>query len=127
MEMGVRFYDPRIGRFISREPLRADFAGETPRLYAYVENNPLRFTDPSGLGENADCHSGCTLRILAADVIVGGLCGAATGNVMLGLAGAAAAHAKMEKDTAACHKNCDEQYPVLKTTYIPPPVHLTVD
>lgn len=47
---GARYYDPQIGRFIS-----ADSAGQhltnpqTLNRYSYVVNNPLRYTDPSGL------------------------------------------------------------------------------
>lgn len=42
----ARSYHPYLGRFIQRDPL-----GESqgPNLYNYVFNNPVRFTDPSGL------------------------------------------------------------------------------
>ncbi len=40
------FYNPELGRFISRDP----FAGQmNENMYAYVENNPLAYTNPSGL------------------------------------------------------------------------------
>ena len=39
----ARYYDPSIGRFLSRDPLPGG------NRYAYVENNPVNFTDPSGL------------------------------------------------------------------------------
>jgi RHS repeat-associated protein len=39
----ARFYDPEIGRFLSQDPLPGG------NLYAYVGNNPVNFTDPSGL------------------------------------------------------------------------------
>lgn len=45
----ARYYDPRIGRFIQRDPF-AGF-GENPmslNRYNYVENNPVTYTDPSG-------------------------------------------------------------------------------
>ncbi|WP_290681585.1 RHS repeat-associated core domain-containing protein [Halothiobacillus sp. 15-55-196] len=41
-----RAYDPKIGRWLSRDPIRE--AGGV-NLYAYVLNNPLLYTDPSGL------------------------------------------------------------------------------
>src|SRR2546426_10504894 len=42
----ARSYDPQLGRFISEDPIGL-FGGINP--FAYVENNPLFFTDPSGL------------------------------------------------------------------------------
>lgn len=39
---GARFYDPAIGRFYSTDPMSVD----SP--YAYVNGNPISFTDPSG-------------------------------------------------------------------------------
>jgi len=41
-----RFYDPDLGRWISRDPI-----GETGgiNLYRYAANDPLKYTDPSGL------------------------------------------------------------------------------
>jgi len=45
----ARYYDPAIGRFIQPDPLVPE-PGEPQSLnrYAYVNNNPLRYTDPSG-------------------------------------------------------------------------------
>src|SRR5947209_10259044 len=60
----ARYYDPSIGRFISEDPLRekirtvgsitdsesfAYFAHLLLRPYSYVDNNPVRYTDPYGL------------------------------------------------------------------------------
>jgi RHS repeat-associated protein len=46
---GARYYDPRLGRFISPDPPQMR-PGEPSSLnrYAYVNNNPVRFNDPSG-------------------------------------------------------------------------------
>ena len=38
-------YDPEVGRFISEDPIR--FEGGV-NFDAYVDNRPLRYTDPSG-------------------------------------------------------------------------------
>ncbi|MGD8978493.1 MAG: RHS repeat-associated core domain-containing protein, partial [candidate division WOR-3 bacterium] len=40
-----RYYDPQIGRFTSLDP--QDSPASSP--YAYCANNPLRFTDPTGM------------------------------------------------------------------------------
>jgi len=47
--MGARWYDPRIGRWISADTLVPE-PGNPQALnrYAYVRNNPLRYTDPTG-------------------------------------------------------------------------------
>ena len=43
---GARYYDPRLGRFLQPDPIGQ--AGGV-NLYAYVGNDPLNGTDPSGL------------------------------------------------------------------------------
>lgn len=45
--MGVRYYDFMEGRFVSKDPI--GFAGGDTNLYGYVQNNPINFTDPTGL------------------------------------------------------------------------------
>jgi RHS repeat-associated protein len=54
--MGARFYDPTIGRWLSEDPKQDEpFEPATLNFYAYVNSNPVNFTDPSGLkGEAAD-------------------------------------------------------------------------
>jgi RHS repeat-associated protein len=42
----ARYYDPKVGRFISEDPKRFE-AGVN--FYAYVENNPINGNDPDGL------------------------------------------------------------------------------
>src|SRR5205085_1832343 len=44
-----RAYDPDLGRWLSRDPLRNAERTQGPNLYAYVSNNPAVKTDPSGL------------------------------------------------------------------------------
>ncbi|WP_375552746.1 RHS repeat-associated core domain-containing protein [Rhodophyticola porphyridii] len=43
----ARAYDPLTGRFLQRDPI--GFASGDLNLYAYVENDPYNWTDPSGL------------------------------------------------------------------------------
>lgn len=47
----ARFYSPRLGRFLSIDPLRGSIGNlQSHNAYAYVVNNPLNITDSSGLG-----------------------------------------------------------------------------
>lgn len=46
---GARYYDPRISIFVSRDPM----AEKTMTPYQYVHNNPIMFTDPTGMIANA--------------------------------------------------------------------------
>jgi RHS repeat-associated protein len=43
----ARYYDPKVGRFISEDPIGLE--GGDINLYAYVLNTPTTFTDPLGL------------------------------------------------------------------------------
>jgi len=45
----ARYYNPEIGRFNSEDTYEGQINdSQTLNLYGYVENNPLRYTDPSG-------------------------------------------------------------------------------
>jgi RHS repeat-associated protein len=44
-DFNVRYYDPEIGRFYSIDPLW--YPAESP--YSYCNNNPVNFTDPTGM------------------------------------------------------------------------------
>jgi hypothetical protein len=48
----ARYHDPEIGRFFSADALRDLHPAFTP--YAYVRNNPLRYTDPTGDNDYED-------------------------------------------------------------------------
>lgn len=47
----ARYYDPRLGRFISEDPL--GFEGGA-NFFAFVHNNPINSTDPLGLKGNPE-------------------------------------------------------------------------
>ncbi len=47
--MNARIYDPLLGRFLSPDPEVTDVERmQNYNRYAYVMNNPLSYTDPSG-------------------------------------------------------------------------------
>jgi RHS repeat-associated protein len=49
-DYSARHYDPVIGRFTTIDPLAEDYYDISP--YAFALNNPLRYTDPTGMGAN---------------------------------------------------------------------------
>jgi RHS repeat-associated protein len=51
----ARYYSPKMGRFISRDPLKDAELSQTSNLYLYIYSNPINGTDMSGL--EADCIS----------------------------------------------------------------------
>jgi RHS repeat-associated protein len=58
---GARYYSGAEGRFIGPDPLLNSGRPNNPQSwnrYAYVSNNPLRYTDPKGLYQFA--ASGCS-------------------------------------------------------------------
>jgi hypothetical protein len=47
--MGAREYDPSLGRWLSADTIVPDLANsQSLNRFAYVYNNPLKYTDPSG-------------------------------------------------------------------------------
>ena len=78
MLLTLRYYDAALGRFITRDP-----ASVGPNLYAYVNNNPLKYVDPTGLlpmtdeeikvAEKIFGPSGTVIDYSAVDIVVGGL------------------------------------------------------
>ena len=65
--MQARYYSNGLGRFVTPDPLLNSGQPWNPQSwnrYAYVENNPLRYTDPTGLYKFGDC-SGTAKQCLA--------------------------------------------------------------
>lgn len=72
----ARWYDASLGRLISEDPI--GFQGGDINLFAYVGNNPLKFTDPTG-------NSRCNPYVAA---LLGGVAGGAGGALLGGYVGA---------------------------------------
>jgi len=63
--MQQRYYDPGIGRFLSVDPIAINQKnGAGFNRYAYVANNPYRFTDPDGR-----CEAPTGTRICSRDMV----------------------------------------------------------
>jgi RHS repeat-associated protein len=60
---GARYYGSSMGRFMSPDPAGLSAVKlanpQTWNWYAYVQNNPLRYTDPTGMYTCADDHNKC--------------------------------------------------------------------
>jgi hypothetical protein len=69
--MWARYYDPEVGRFISKDPI--GFLGGL-NLYTYTGNNPVNWIDPMGLfGQQCsksgskswvECYSNCVETLI---------------------------------------------------------------
>jgi RHS repeat-associated protein len=56
--MDARYYGSTMGRFMSPDPILSSGHEEDPQTwnkYAYARNNPLRYTDPTGLDFSLGC------------------------------------------------------------------------
>jgi RHS repeat-associated protein len=81
---GGRYYDPELGRFISPDPFVPEmFNPQSLNRYAYVNNNPVNYVDPSGYFHRHKINksSGFFGTIFDAIIgfILGGLAGALFG------------------------------------------------
>ncbi|MFE5030159.1 polymorphic toxin-type HINT domain-containing protein [Streptomyces sp. NPDC056656] len=57
--LGARAYDPKLGRFLSPDPLSVPYDPQNLSAYSYSSNDPINRSDPSGL-QDADVGSACT-------------------------------------------------------------------
>ncbi|MET7552500.1 RHS repeat-associated core domain-containing protein, partial [Streptomyces sp. NPDC005500] len=56
VNMKGRIYDPELGRFLTPDPhVSGTNTTQAWNRYTYVSNNPLKYTDPTGYEECADC------------------------------------------------------------------------
>ena len=64
----ARYYDPMVGRFISRDIKEGDISPLDMNRYVYCRNNPVKYVDTSGLdGKTIDLGKGWFYRIDSAD------------------------------------------------------------
>jgi RHS repeat-associated protein len=60
VHMGGRVYDPKLGRFLSVDPVIGDLAdSQSVHPYAYAGNRPLNSIDPTGLAFDGPCGGVC--------------------------------------------------------------------
>jgi RHS repeat-associated protein len=79
---GARYMDPQLGRFITADPtVLHPFDPQDLNRYAYARNNPIVFTDPTGLGF-------FTKLLAIAGAVIGAMIGFAVGGPPGAVAGA---------------------------------------
>ena len=71
MQMGARLYNAETGRVMSVDPLMEIFTGHSPYHYSY--NNPVMFSDPSGLAPEGEKNN--TVQAGGSDIISSGYTG----------------------------------------------------
>jgi RHS repeat-associated protein len=84
IKLGARYYDPTTGRFTQPDP-----SGQESNAYAYSNNNPVTYNDPSGLFSVGDAFTAAGNLIGIGSLALGPV-GAAIGGVVstgLGIAG----------------------------------------
>lgn len=60
LDFGARIYDPRLGRFLSEDPITKDYPELTP--YQFASNRPIDGIDQDGLEyARANIHSDATV------------------------------------------------------------------
>ncbi len=106
IHLGARHYDPKVGRFLSPDPIGYPFPLD---LYSYANGDPINFRDPSGrfsshayeaLGSTAldilgnpylqgglRMHGGYTQAMIGAGVITAGIATGGVGFAVAGIAG----------------------------------------
>ncbi|WP_437727730.1 RHS repeat-associated core domain-containing protein [Sorangium sp. So ce861] len=72
VNMKGRVYDPRIGRFLTTDPIvQAPLSGQSWNPYSYVRNSPLDHVDPSGFQEEPQAAGGLPISaVIGSDGVV---------------------------------------------------------
>jgi RHS repeat-associated protein len=88
IHMNGRIYDPTLGRFLQADPfIQAPSNSQSYNRYAYVLNNPLSYTDPSGyfsIGKFFKKYWRVIAAAVAGGALTGAIAGAAGGLVATG-------------------------------------------
>jgi len=64
---GARYYDPRVGVFLTVDPLMDKYPGISS--YAYAANNPIKFVDPDGMDLELNFYKGKKNESSSAELI----------------------------------------------------------
>lgn len=64
-DLRARQYDPATGRFLSPDPIMLD---PNAGAYSYVSDNPLSYTDPSGMTRMPSCSLWCSVGGVVAHI-----------------------------------------------------------
>src|SRR5690625_622839 len=68
-DYGARNYDAAIGRWMNVDPLAEIYSAYSP--YSYVLNNPLSFSDPTGMAPDSSECFWCKIRKVFNKIIFG--------------------------------------------------------
>mgnify|MGYP000650346568 CR=1 FL=1 len=77
-QLGARIYDPALGRFLSRDPLLDTGSARAANPYTFALNDPINFTDPTGLEANS--IPTISISRMIAEVVVASGGGSSTGD-----------------------------------------------
>jgi RHS repeat-associated protein len=69
--LGARAYDPHLGRFLSPDPLNTPYIPQNLSAYSYSINDPINYSDPSGLSYTSEDHSGGSNDCSRPEIICG--------------------------------------------------------
>ena len=86
VHMNGRVYDPRLGRFVSPDPIvQFPTFSQSYNRYSYVLNSPLSYTDPSGF-KSTGVGSKCEECVGNAIGVIGAVVAVVTGSPVIGAA-----------------------------------------
>ena len=72
-KMGVRWYDPKLGRWTQRDPLDQPLEANGWNAYVYVGNDPVNFIDPDGHCRRRYLGIAAAVAVAAVGSVIGAL------------------------------------------------------